>query len=171
MEMTKTALAQLTGKVLRRIQQIDAELPDSEKLFVKGNEGKYDAALFVQRWVQYNTNKAMEDTEKLNYDQVRAQHELLKIQKTEIDIAVRRGELLDTEEVRELWDNIVTTVRNRLMHIPTTAAQRLVMMKDPAEIKAILDREIRTVLELMASSGIPERVDNPEDEEEPETEE
>lgn len=156
MELTQAALAEMAGLSLRRLQQINKDLPPEEQLFVKGEGGKCDAAMFLRRWVQYSVNKAVENNDKISLDQVRAQHELLKIQKTEIELSVRRGELVDAEEVRSLWDDVVTTVRNRLMHIPTTVAQRLVMLKDPAEIKTILDKEIRSGLEMIAKCRLPQ---------------
>ena len=52
--LTKKELASISGYSYRRLHDIDAGLPANGKLFVAGENGKYDLALFVQRWVRYN---------------------------------------------------------------------------------------------------------------------
>lgn len=46
-ELTKKQLAEASGYSYRRLHDIDMELPEKEKLFVKSEGGKYDLALFV----------------------------------------------------------------------------------------------------------------------------
>lgn len=57
-EATKKELAQIAGYTYRRLYDIDLSLPQEKKLFVKGDGGKYDLAVFVQRWVNYNVANA-----------------------------------------------------------------------------------------------------------------
>ena len=94
-EMTKKDLASLTGYTYRRIYDIDRDLPPDKKLFVAGDGGKYDAAIFVQRWVDFKVNRETEDIEDL--DVVKARHEAVKIEKTELEVARMRGALIKTE--------------------------------------------------------------------------
>lgn len=159
MEMTQIALAELTGLTVRRIQMINAEQPDDRKMLIKGENGKYDAAIFVQRWVKYCMDREKTKNGELDLDQVKAQHEMVKMEKSELNLQVLKGQLVNTEEVRQLWGDIVTMTRNRLMHIPTSVAQRLVMLDDPAEIKAIIDKEIRDCLALIATCKLPQATD------------
>lgn len=56
-EATKKELAQIAGYTYRRLYDIDLSLPQEKKLFVKGDGGKYDLAVFVQRWVNYKCGK------------------------------------------------------------------------------------------------------------------
>ena len=44
--LTKKELATIAGYTYRRLHDIDMGLPDGKKLFVKGEGGKYDLALF-----------------------------------------------------------------------------------------------------------------------------
>lgn len=155
-KVTQQALADLTGKTLRTVQMINQNMPDGGKLFVKGEDGRLDAALFVQRWVAYRVGEEKEEEGKLDLDQVKAQHELKKMEKTELNLAIQRGKLVDTDDVRALWGDIITTARNKLLYIPASIAQRLVMLEDPVEIKEMLDKEIRTALEQTATCPLPQ---------------
>lgn len=61
---TKKELASFAGYTYRRLYDIDMALPEDKKLFVKSENGKYDIALFIQRWVDYNVNKGASQEEK-----------------------------------------------------------------------------------------------------------
>lgn len=68
--LTKKELATVAGYSYRRLHDIDMGLPEDGKLFVKGEGGKYDLALFVQRWVRYNVDNETGDDQTL--DEVKA---------------------------------------------------------------------------------------------------
>ena len=59
--MTKKELATIAGYTYRRLYDIDRDLPEGKKLFVKGEGGKYDLAIFVQKWVEYNVAQETPD--------------------------------------------------------------------------------------------------------------
>lgn len=77
---TKKELATLAGYTYRRLYDIDAGLPNDSKLFVESEDGKYDLALFIQRWVKYNIDRETNDAADL--DLVKARHEVVKTRKT-----------------------------------------------------------------------------------------
>lgn len=106
-ECTKKELASIAGYSYRRLHDIDTSLPANGKLFVKGEGGKYDLAIFVQRWVKYNVDT--ETADEASLDEVKAIHERVKTRKTELEVAHLEGKLVDVQEVRKLW----TTVANR----------------------------------------------------------
>jgi phage terminase Nu1 subunit (DNA packaging protein) len=153
--LTQQDMADLVDMSLRRLQQIDSKLPEGEKLFVK-KDGQTDAATFFQNWVAYSVSCAIEESGKLDLDQVRAQHELKKMEKTELNLLIQRGQLVNAEDVRALWGDIVTTVRHRMLSIPTSLAPRLTMLEDKTEIQAIISREIRAALEMIAKCRLPQ---------------
>ena len=99
--LTKKELATVAGYTYRRLHDIDMGLPDDGKLFVKGEGGKYDLALFVQRWVKYNVDNETGDDQTL--DEVKARHEIVKTRKTELEVARLEGKLVDVHEIRRLW--------------------------------------------------------------------
>lgn len=152
--LTRKELAEVAGYTYRRLYDIDAELPDNSKLFVKGEGSKCDLALFVQRWVQYNVDKAAGD--ECDLDQVKAEHERVKTRKTQLEVARMEGALIDLADVRKLWGDIANTVMQSMLHLPSVIAPMVMMMDDHQRIADIIDREIRQVLNQIADTPVPD---------------
>ena len=152
-EMTKKDLASLTGYTYRRIYDIDRDLPPDKKLFVAGDGGKYDAAIFVQRWVDFKVNRETEDIEDL--DAVKARHEAVKIEKTELEVARMRGALIDVQDVKRLWGDIANTVMQNMIHLASKIAPMLRMMDNTEVIANLIDTEVRKTLTDIANTPLP----------------
>lgn len=171
--MTKKELATIAGYTYRRLYDIDRDLPNERKLFVESEGGKYDLALFVQRWVDYNVNNEAADVDDL--DTVKARHEVVKTQKTELEVARMRGQLIDVQDVKRLWGDIANTVTQNLIHVPSKVAPLLRMMDNTELIAELIGDEIRKALEAVAETPLPTYAaaedDNDEDSEEAEDEE
>ena len=163
--LTKKELATIAGYTYRRLHDIDMGLPENGKLFVKGEGGKYDLALFVQRWVQYNVDNETGDDQTL--DEVKAKHEIVKTRKTELEVARLEGKLVDVYEIRRLWGGVANTVMQNMLRLPSKVSPRLVMMKDVEMIASIIDGEIRDTLTQISETPLPsEETDEEESEEE-----
>lgn len=168
--MTKKELANLAGYTYRRLYDIDKGLPENRKLFVEGEGGKYDLATFVQRWVKYNVENETGETDDL--DVVKARHEVVKMQKTELEVDKMRGQLVDVQDVRKLWGDIASTVSQNLVHLPSTLAPQLRMIESQEVISGIIDEGIRRVLNELADTPLPDyAADKSEDEESEEDDE
>lgn len=152
--LTKKELATIAGYTYRRLHDIDMGLPENGKLFIKGEGGKYDLALFVQRWVQYNVDNETSGDQTL--DEVKAKHEIVKTRKTELEVARLEGKLVDVQEIRRLWGGVANTVMQNMIRLPSKVAPRLVMQKNTEVISGILDEEIRDVLNQIADTPLPE---------------
>lgn len=152
--LTKKELATVAGYTYRRLYDIDRDLPEGKKLFVKSEDGKYDLAIFVQKWVEYNVaNEVSDDWQDL--DLVKAKHEVVKTQKTELEVARMRGQLIDVTDVRRLWGDIANTVMQNLIHLPSKIAPMVQMMDNVELIASIIDEEIRKILEEIAETPLP----------------
>lgn len=151
--LTKKELATVAGYSYRRLHDIDMGLPEEGKLFVKGEGGKYDLALFVQRWVRYNVDNETGDDQTL--DEVKARHEIVKTRKTELEVARLEGKLVDVYEIRRLWGGVANTVMQNMLRLPSKVSPRLVMMKDSEMIAGIIDQEIRDTLTLISETPLP----------------
>lgn len=162
--LTKKELASAAGYTYRRLYDIDRDLPNEDKLFVPGESGKYDLALFVQRWVAYNLGVQQGKDQSL--DEVKAIHELVKTRKTELEVARMEGQLVDVQDVRRLWADIANSVMQNLIRIPSKVAPLLTMMDNVQAISGILDAEIREALEQVAETPLPDYAANNEPEEE-----
>ena len=153
--LTKKELATVAGYTYRRLYDIDRDLPDGKKLFVKSEDGKYDLAIFVQKWVDYNVASEVPDDWQ-DLDLVKAKHEVVKTQKTELEVARMRGQLIDVQDVRRLWGDIANTVMQNLIHLPSKVAPMVQMMDNVEVIASIMDEEIRKILEEIAETPLPD---------------
>ena len=153
--MTKKELATVAGYTYRRLYDIDRDLPEGKKLFVKSEDGKYDLAIFVQKWVEYNVNNEVSD-EWADLDLVKAKHEVVKTQKTELEVARMRGQLIDVQDVRKLWGDIANTVMQNMIHLPSKIAPLVLMMDNVEVIAGIMDEEIRKILNEIAETPLPD---------------
>lgn len=153
MTMTKKQLAELAGYTYRRLYDIDMALPDGEKLFVKTEDGKYDIAIFVQRWVKYNISNEVDNDKSL--DDVKAEHEQVKMRKTELEVMRIEGLLVDVYEVKKLWGDIAHTVMQTMLRLPTLVAAQVTGLSSKDEVARIIDSEIRNALESIADTPLP----------------
>ena len=152
--LTKKALAEAAGYTYRQLYNIDRDLPDNKKLFVPLEEGKYDLSLFVQRWVEYNVNREAADVDDL--DVVKARHEVIKTQKTELEVQRMRGQLIDVQDVKRLWGDIANTVTQNIIHLPSKVAPLVRDMDNVEMIASIIGTEIRRLLEALAETPLPD---------------
>ena len=77
-------------------------------------------------------------------------HEWLKVQKAELDLKVRRGELLEREEVERRWGALLTTFRNRMLLLPDKVAPRAAVLDSVLECRALLEREVKEALSALS---------------------
>jgi phage terminase Nu1 subunit (DNA packaging protein) len=66
--------------------------------------------------------------------------------KHELENAVRRGELLSIESISKAWSYVITSVRAKLLSLPTKCAPELAMMNDPGSIRDRLTTELHAAL-------------------------
>lgn len=152
--MTKKELAELAGYTYRRLHDIDKGLPSDKKLFVEDSDGGFDATAFVKAWVAYNVDQ--EKDSEAGFNAVKARHEVVKMEKTEIELRKMRGEVVETEEVKRLWVDIFTMLTQGLLNLPSKLGPALVMIEEPEAIRDAIDQEIRATLELVATMPLPE---------------
>ena len=157
--LTKKELASISGYTYRRLHDIDMALPKDEKLFVpdEANPKKFDLALFVQRWVEYNVGQAGGDCEGGDeYKAIKAQHEKVKKEKTELEVSRMKSEMVDIQEVHRLWCNVACLVRNRFVRLGHKVGPSLIMQDDAEKIAEIIDREVRDALTMLAHEPSPD---------------
>jgi uncharacterized protein YfaT (DUF1175 family) len=169
--LTKKDLAEAAGLSYRRMFDIDAAMPEGAKLFVKGEGGKYDLAVFVQRWVKYNVDNVTGGAQTL--EEIKALHEVVKTRKTELEVARLEGKLVDVFEIRKLWGDVANNVMQNMLKLPSKVAPYLVMLKDVEVITSIIAEEVREVLTQISETPLPAEAaseERAEDEEESEEE-
>lgn len=169
-ELTKRDLATVAGYTYHRLHEIDRDLPNDKKLFVKTGSGKYDLSMFVQRWVNYNVDRNTGSD--MSLEDAKAMHEQIKLQKTQLEVARMKGELVEVNEVRRLWAIIANNVVQNMLRLPTKIGQQVYMLDNQELVIGIIDKEIRDVLTAISETPLPTEVmDETEDEEEETAEE
>ena len=164
--LSKKELAEIAGYTYRWLYNIDRDLPDDKKLFVPVEEGKqkYDVPKFVQRWVAYNAeNSIPEDTD---LAAAKTKHEIIKTQKTELEVARMRGQMIDVQDVKKLWGDIANAVVQNLLGLPKKLGPALVMIESAEVISAMIDDEVRQILNDIADTPLPEYVQDDDTESE-----
>ena len=152
--LTQKELGELAGKSDRQLRNIDHTLEPEKKLLVKEDGGtKYDAALFVQRWVNYQVDKVTQGMKDL--DAVKARHEIVKTEKTTLEVQKMRGELIDVHDLRKAWGDVANTVMQGMIHLPSTIAPMVQGLDNVEVIGSIIDAEIRRVLNHIAETPLP----------------
>lgn len=164
-------LAQLVRLSPRRLYQINEELDEDKKLFVRSEGNKADLATFVQRWTEYRESLARGANE-VTLEEAKTRHELIKTEKTRFEVKRLQGEMVFASDVIALGQEIAGGVKNNLLHIPPTLAPVLSKTDDAEEVEAIMTQAIREALEDMSRlenwkppEVDPAALDNEEDEE------
>lgn len=72
--------------------------------------------------------------------------EELRAEKLRIEIAERKGELLDAQEVRRRIARLVAETRDAILNVPAKVAPILVGMKNAVEVENLLQKELNESL-------------------------
>ncbi len=81
------------------------------------------------------------------FNRARAAKEIAMAKERQLDLRRRQGELLEASEVEEAWTVKLTAFKNRILGLPDRLAQRLAAMTEDREVRALLDAEIRLLLQ------------------------
>ncbi|MBN1567924.1 MAG: hypothetical protein JXA73_08745 [Acidobacteria bacterium] len=81
-----------------------------------------------------------------SFFEAQRQHEWIKVQKEELELRKRRGELWEKSEVEEEWGKLLTTFCNRIMGMVDKLAPRVAANSDVHECRSIIEREVKEAL-------------------------
>ena len=95
----------------------------------------------------------MDDIEDL--DTVKARHEAVKIEKTELEVARMRGQLIDVQDVKRLWGDVANTLMQNMIHLASKIAPMLRMMDNTEVIANLIDTEVRKTLTDISNTPLP----------------
>lgn len=140
MEVGTSQLAKCLGVSTRRI----AALCD-EGIVIKIDRGRFDLTQSVKNYIDFKVSGATSKEEQ-SFDDVRTEHEKLKMRKTELAVRRLEGTLHRAEDVERLWTTMATAVKTRLLGLPVKVAPQVVGLEDTAEVQEILRREVSDAL-------------------------
>ncbi len=131
-------LSKLTKRDRRTVSERLADLPTSDV----GGAGKVyyvpDALPLIYATESSKGNQKKKEHEELRYERARAD-------KMEIEVAKRKGELIEIESVAEVVEQEYTAVAAGIRAIPTKLAMS-VAHREPHEVKTLLEEAINEVL-------------------------
>lgn len=136
-------LAKLVGKSDRWIRQLT-----SQGILAQSGRGKYKLGVTLSAYIEHMSGgKAGE--EKLSHADVKAEHEMLKKEKTEMQLQQMRGELHSSDHVRALMGEMILSAKSKLLSIPVRVSTQL-EGESSKSIEKRLNEEINNVLSVLA---------------------
>lgn len=141
----KRQLADIIGYTEATITKWQKEgLPFEVK---RGRENSYD----TKKVIAWLMKKGDRKNGGLDGEQERARKDKAMADKYELELAVRKGELLESEDVKKTWVDALRLVRSRMLGLPTKLAPIIVMQSEPQKAQAILKEEIHSALKELAN--------------------
>ncbi len=148
-----STIAKLFDLTERRVQQLA-----KEGVIPKSSKGKYELVPSVKGYINYLKAKSFGTNDIVSSDIAIDRGRLLKMQadKLAMEMDTAKGQLLDREEVKAGWINLLTRCRARLLAIPNRLAYQLTSTTNVHEIAQILKQAIYEALEELATKNIME---------------
>lgn len=146
MEVSTEQLANCLGITTRRVQ-----LLAKENVVLKLRRGTYDLEKSVQGYIAYKLESLEQSQAQKSLDEIRADHEMWKMRKTQLAVRLMEGKLHRAEDVERVWTQSAAAVRSRLLGIPVKAAPQVAGMEDAGEVQKILQREVAEALNEIAA--------------------
>jgi phage terminase Nu1 subunit (DNA packaging protein) len=97
---------------------------------------------------------AVGDTQSLDYEEARRREMAAKAALLELDLAQRRGQLVEVEHIADLVGEEYANVRARILGLPTRLAPQVAGVSSLPELRAIIEAGITEVLEELTADGI-----------------
>jgi len=161
--VSSSELADLLGISPRWVQKLTAD-----GTLKKNAEDRYGLAEAVQGYCEYLRGSTKSNQGDLDAETLRLTR--AKADKAEISVEILLGETVRIEAVSQIWSDLVTVFRSRMLGLPNKLAATLALKDDPAEIRQLVMEEVRDALEDLARFN-PEDVieralpEDPEDDE------
>jgi len=126
-----------------------------EGVIPKAERGRYELAPAVQGYVRYLQERSLRtDTSTIDYHAEKARLTKAQADSAEVEAAKSRGEVCSVATIERNLATLFAEVAANLRNIPTRVASALVGNTDEREVKAVLLREIDSVLTALADSDI-----------------
>jgi hypothetical protein len=80
------------------------------------------------------------------FSEAQRRREWIRVQREEMELRQRKGELAELSEVEQMIGSIVAPAQSRLLGLAGKLGPKLAGISDPRECSAIIEREIKEVL-------------------------
>lgn len=146
--VTGKVVADTLGLTERRIRQLRQDGVIKETSY---GSGLYRLPEAVQAYIAFITKGETSDgSAALDLSREKALLMKAKRESEEYDLMLKRGDLHQTEEIRQIISGMLANFRSRLLSIPSKASPELAVKSDKAEIHEILKRLVDEALNELA---------------------
>jgi phage terminase Nu1 subunit (DNA packaging protein) len=118
-----------------------------------GRESRYDLALAMAWWRARETTRLGGAGGAASLEVERARLARAQTEKAQLDLELKRGQLLPVGEITRVWGNITAAIRAKLLALPQAAAERCVeeAAHGAAAVQQVLEETIHEALRELGS--------------------
>lgn len=135
------AVARFLDLTERRVRQLR-----DEKVIEEYCPGLYDLMETNRRYINYLRQHNPESEERIDYQAERAKLVRAKRKNEELDLLVKENQLHSSEDIEQVFTNMLINFKTRLMAIPSRLSPILCKKTDKADIFTILKQSIDEAL-------------------------
>lgn len=136
LEIGTSEFASLVGKTPQWIRQLTRD-----GVLTQCGRGKYNMAENILAYIEHASGGKEEDGKPRHID-VKTEHEILKKEKTELQLQQLRGQLHAAEDVRLVMGDMILSAKSKLLTLPTRIAGQL-----EGESTKTIEQTLRTEIE------------------------
>ncbi len=142
LEIGTSEFAKLVGKTPQWIRQLTRD-----GVLTQCGRGKYNLAENTLAYIEH-TSGGKEENGKPRYVDAKTEHEILKKEKTELQVQQLRGQLHAAEDVRLIMGDMILSAKSKLLTLPVRIAGQL-EGESTKTIEQILKTEIEDTLTVL----------------------
>ena len=133
--MSQADLSRVIPLTTRQIRNLERSgLPHR----AEGNRKYYPLHECVRWWAEYEKTKAMKAAKLSELDAMRTRKLEVEAEQKELELAVRRGELLEADEVRATWTEVLSRLRARIVAAQGALPPLVAGYDTPREVQPIV---------------------------------
>lgn len=92
------------------------------------------------------TGDPIADAAKKSYHQSRAMRESINVEQAQLDLDIRKGQLIDLETAKQLGFTTLRTMRDAMRNIGARVGAQVAALADPYECEQLINSEVDAVL-------------------------
>lgn len=142
--VSASVLSDIIGVGDRRIRGLA-----DEGILVRAAKGRYNLKDSMKNYIltlKIAADNGEDPDSDLNLDEVKAQHEKVKMHITQLKLALMQGEVHKSIDVEHVMKDMLSSFRARLLNVPSKLAPLLTMRENPDWIREAITKEIIEVL-------------------------
>lgn len=143
--VSQTQLALILSLSTSRIRQLD-----KDNAFEKVGRGKYDLSKSIQRYIDFQVNKATAADEEFDKYKEETLYIRTRRQKSEVEYKIMTGELHRSGDIKEVMNAMLAGFRAQLLAFPTKVAPKVLPLTEIMVTKEVLKKEVYELMQELA---------------------